>query len=573
MPPATPAAILPDAPNSDLYNLARRYLGFHGTPLPASVLYPNEPAGTHHSFEVFNPEAPSLYRVSATLRYVGRHALWYVADGLSVDEQQLQQTAQQFDDEVYPQDMKTFAPNEKLPSPITIVISKLQGLSGYFSSVDTLPRGVYPDSNQRVAIFMSTGVGTDSYMGTLAHELQHVLHWTEDPSEETWVNEGLSELAPHLLRLPALPYSAYLQDPDVSVTNWAENVNDTLPNYAAASLFMSYLAQRTGLANLHDLVAQPADGVKGVQAYLNQVAPGLTFDQIFGDWLVANLVGATQGPYAYASPPGTVSVTQVARGPASGTVQVPQYGGWYMRIEPDSTPLTVHFDGQQAAPVLPVPPHSGQYCWWGNRGDSIDSMLTRTLDLTGVRKATLRFWEWYDIEKDFDHGYVSVSTDGGSTWTALAGRQTTASDPIDTAYGPSYTGQSQGWVPEEVDLSKYAGSRILLRFELVNDESVNGTGWCIDDIQVPEIGFFDGAESGNDGWQTDGFVRLSSAGIQQHFLLRLVQGTGNFAKVTSVLLDARNNATFVVDKPATLVVGAMASKTSQPAAFTYTISH
>jgi hypothetical protein len=60
--------------------------------------------------------------------------------------------------------------------------------------------------------------------------------------------------------------------------------------------------------------------------------------------------------------------------------------------------------------------------------------------------------------------------------------------------------------------------------------------------------------------------------VQQRFLVRLVEGAGNSARVSSVSLDERNDAVFMIERPTTLVVSAIAPKTSQPAVFTYDIS-
>ena len=39
------------------------------------------------------------------------------------------------------------------------------------------------------------------------------------------------------------------------------------------------------------------------------------------------------------------------------------------------------------------------------------------VDLRQVSGATLRFWTWFDIEADYDYGYVEVSVDGGKRWS------------------------------------------------------------------------------------------------------------------------------------------------------------
>ena len=563
---------IPDAPPRDWFDLVRRYKGVVSAPLPAARLYRDEPLGTRHVFSAVDVVRLRMFDIEAELRYVGEHALWYVATTIDVPEADLRETARFFDEVAFPSVFDTFAGGLRPEGRITIVNGPLPGVAGYFSGADVLPSDVYPFSNERVTLFMNSrgAVGGDAYRGTLAHELQHAAHWTVDASEDTWVNEGLSELAIRVLKLPALPFGAYLRAPEVSLVHWPESPGASLPNYAAGALFAAYLADRTGIENIHRLVAQQEDGLDGVQRYLDAVAPGLGFEEVYGDWLVANLVGTNDGPYAYEDSPGAVAVTRTIRGSGSTEGSAPQFGAWYARIEPVRR-LSVTFRGQRTTPLLPVAPHSGDSCWWGNRGDDINATLTRTLDLTGLSTATLRFWTWYRIEDGWDHGYASVSTDGGARWEALEGTRTSTDDPLGTALGPSYTGSSGGWVLEEADLSGYAGQTVLLRFEYVTDESINTTGWCIDDIEVPEAGYADDAES-DGAWEASGFVRVGGEGVRQRFILRLVEGTGDGSTVTSVELDRQNEATFTVTRPTVVVVSPVSAKTSQPASFTFEVT-
>ena len=184
----------------------------------------------------------------------------------------------------------------------------------------------------------------------------------------------------------------------------------------------------------------------------------------------------------------------------SGDGTVHQFAADYIEVD---EPGTFAFDGAETVPLLADQPHSGSGQWWSARGDSIDTTLTREVDLTGVDSATLHFWTWFDIEKWYDYGYVEVSTDGGETWQVLPGRQTTEEDPVRQAYGPGYTGKSGGgdtpeWVEESIDLSAFAGQKVLLRFEYVTDGGLNTPGWAIDDVSIPEIGLSDDAESDGD---------------------------------------------------------------------------
>jgi bacillopeptidase F (M6 metalloprotease family) len=181
----------------------------------------------------------------------------------------------------------------------------------------------------------------------------------------------------------------------------------------------------------------------------------------------------------------------------------------------------------------------------------------------------LGFWSWYELEPEWDRAYVAVSQDEGISWTALQGRFTSSDDPVGNSFGPSYTGRSGGWREEEIDLSSFAGGEILVRFNLVNDESVNSTGWCIDDIEVAKAAFADDAETGGD-WQADGFLRVHEIGVEQRFQLRLVTGTGDDAQVEEIHVDATNVATFTVAQPGVVVLTGMAPKTTETASFTFT---
>ena len=61
------------------------------------------------------------------------------------------------------------------------------------------------------------------------------------------------------------------------------------------------------------------------------------------------------------------------------------------------------------------------------------------------------------------------------------------------SFGPGYSGASDGWVEDQVDLTPYAGEEVLVRFHYVTDDAINGTGLCLDTISLPEVGFFDDA--------------------------------------------------------------------------------
>jgi hypothetical protein len=440
-------------------------------------------------------------------------------------------------------------------------------VGGYFNGSDVFPAAVHAHSNERVGLYMNDDqpVDSDIYLAVLAHELQHLVHWLADPTESAWVQEGFSELAARTLSYDSIPFLFYRGNPEVSIRDWPSLDGDPLPNYAGAALFSAYLLDRLGTDGIAAIAAEQTDGQDGVQAVLDAAHPGTDFEALFADWLAANVSGGSALPYGYAEASPTVHATRTLTGPGSVSGEVTQMGTWLLDIDA-SVPLDVTFTGEGATPLLPVDPFSGDSCWWSNRGDSVHSSLTRTVDLTNVSEATLRFRAWWEIEEHWDHGYISVSTDGGASWNILDATSTTTYDPFRVAFGSSYTGASRRWRLESADLTPFAGSEALLRFDYLTDDSTNESGWCIDDIAIDETGLFDDAETDGD-WQAEGFVRIGGAGVEQRYVIRLVEGSRNAAKVTPVAVGSDGAASFRVDRPATMVVTGFADKTSEPARF------
>ena len=562
----SPILTIPDGPTRDPYDIARRYRGVQAVPLGAADLYPEEVAGRVKRFRIIAGPGPDFREAAAQLVHVSAGALWYVEHGQKWDPRVVERTARELDEVILPF-MVAFtgtAPQGRL----TILNASLSRLAGYFSKSDLLPQTVAPMSNERAMLYISTAVpmGSPAYMSTLTHELQHFLHHMQDPDEATWVHEGLAEFGTRAAGYPSLPVGSYLRSPGTSVLDWPDDMSDRLPSYAGSSLFMEFLAGQTGgLQQIHQLVAEPANGISGINSYLRSVAPGRSFRQVFADWAVANAVERAGTPYAYSRVATSASVQTSLAGSGRVDASIAQHGVWYAAVHP-SDPLEVVFDGADKTSLLPDAPPSGRSCWWSNRGDEMNSKLTRTLDLKEVDGAVLEFALWYRLEEGFDFAYVAVSSDGGSRWKALGGLHTRMPDPSLRAYGPGYTGRSRGWVKERIDLSAYAGSTVLLRFELITDDSINGPGLCVDDITVRAIGFSDDAETSR-GWQAEGFMLLPES-VPQRFIVQLIRTPTSGAVVEQVGLDGLNRGSVSVMESAVLVVVALAPKTSEPAQFT-----
>jgi hypothetical protein len=211
--------------------------------------------------------------------------------------------------------------------------------------------------------------------------------------------------------------------------------------------------------------------------------------------------------------------------------------------------------------------------WWSNRGDTLDSRLTRRLDLHGVVEATLHFQAWYDLEDQFDYVYLSASRDGGATWQVLPGRRAADDSATGNHYGAGWTASSgSGWIDEEVDLNAYAGGDVLLRFEYVTDQSYNGQGFAFRNVRLPQAGIDEpGAVDGP--WNAEGWVRVD-APVPEQWNLRLVRWTPRGILVDPVPVNADGTATFELDATAvrsTLVVAPTAPRTLLPGTYSLTL--
>ena len=474
---------------------------------------------------------------------VSDNAYWLFEEGLNVDQRSLDATVREFEDVIWPKVTGTFGPvwtpGIDGDSHLLIVHTRVRnGVAGYFSGADSYPRSVQKQSNEREVIYMSSNVpfGTRDYLATLAHELQHASHWNADQDEDTWLNEGMSELASEFAGFRITSPSAYLRAPATSLTEWAGNISESGPNYGAASLFLEYLTGHYGgEAAAGAIVAEQADGMDSINRYLAKAGYKERGLDVFRDWLGANYLDEDSGRYSYPDRDLHSGVRLVTRFVLTPTVieeALPPLGANYFAVSLGSPEVRLEFQGDPVAVLFPVEPASGSSCWWGNAGDSIDTTLTRKVDLRPLSAgspATLEFSIWHDIEEGWDYGYVEVSTDGGSTWTPLAGGTTTEDNPNGNSYGPGYTGVSRqsanhglgDWTRESVDLAEYAGKEALVRFEYITDDAVHGRGLCLDDFAIPETGWADDAETPGD-WTAEGFARVNDR-IPQDYLVQVIR--------------------------------------------------
>lgn len=590
--PSVPAFAVP--PERDLYQLAQELLLPPGAPPVNPVVNP-EPvsyaAGRTDDFWMVNLRDLEVYQSPFELRLVTPHAYWYVEEGLRVRQEDLARAAAAFEERIYPRIAAAFGtewrPGVDNDVHLTILHGDISGAAGYFSSGDEYPAAVHPHSNEREMIYINGAVlpiGSTAHRIVLAHELQHAIHWNYDPSEATWVNEGLAELAVRAAGYQDNSMEWFMRHSHISLTHWPLDDANVSAHYGAAALFMHYLAEHYGLDNggpgpntLRALVAEPADDIAGIDAYLEQAGYPVGFYAVFRDWIAANFLDAKDGGiYGYGGLAVAVRERRVMNDFAELTGQAAQYGTDYIAIGPDlvGQPLRFRFAGRAENVLLPAEVGASG-CWWSNAGDSIATTLTRTADLRTATTAALTYQVWHRIEKDWDYGYVQVSTDGGRHWEILETPHTSADNPIGSGFGPGYTGFSGGWIAESVDLRRYAGQEIQLRFQYVTDDALNDLGLCLRDIALTS----DGAAVGSDAdWQAAGFVRTDNRVPQRYIVQMLQKGTEN--RVTQLTLTADGQggltgAAVVTPYPGLkrmmVAITPIAPGTREPGAYTLTV--
>ncbi|MER6509992.1 immune inhibitor A domain-containing protein [Nonomuraea sp. NPDC001636] len=184
-----------------------------------------------------------------------------------------------------------------------------------------------------------------------------------------------------------------------------------------------------------------------------------------------------------------------------------------------------------STPLKMIDPHSGTKAWWSNLDqDWANQTLTR--DVPVPAGSDVRFWMWnnYEIEQDWDFGFVEVSTDGGQTWTQLkvydeAGTEVSTPDGypdpnknLKTFGNKKYglTGDTGGqWRHDYVNLTPYAGQSIKLRLTYNTDAAFEPRGWHADDFSLTNGGtavWSDDVENGDNGWKATGGTFTNTSG-------------------------------------------------------------
>ncbi|NTU75875.1 MAG: hypothetical protein HGA86_07120 [Anaerolineaceae bacterium] len=555
-------------PNSDSILLAEKYKNIQD--IPELLIDKDAPyaQGAVKKFWVSNQDTNENFQIDAVMEYVTPHVYFWIEKGVEFDRQDLKKLVDTFEEKIYPTNREFFgsewSPGIDGDVHLHIIYARNLGsnIAGVFFSNDSLPPAAHPYSNAHETFVLSADnitLDENFTYGVLAHEFQHMIHWNQDRNEDSWVNEGFSELASFLNGYDVGGHDyAFTTTPDSQLNDWTNEPNLRTYHSGGSFLFFTYFLDRFGEDATKALAAEKQNGLVSIDKVLRERAltdpstgAGLTATDVFRDWTITNFLkdgSVGDGRYTYRNYPEApmVSATEnFSNCPLDWQQRtVSQFGADYYQFACSGN-YTFEFEGSKVASLWPAEAHSGSYVFWSNMGDDSNMNLTQTFDLSGVQgKVEMRYWTWYDLEKDYDYSYLLASEDG-QKWDMLKTPACSTDNVSGNNFGCGYNGASDGWVEQVIDLSAYAGKKVTLQFEYVTDAAVNGEGMLLDDISIPAINYSTDFENGLDGWQGSGFVRVERL-LPQKFLITRIE-RGNVTSVTPVELDAENHTSVDVN--------------------------
>jgi len=366
----------------------------------------------------------------------------------------------------------------------------------------------------------------------VAHEFQHNIHRDWNPNDPSFMNEGCSDYAQMLCGYPNTVWghvNYYLYTPDNSLTEWGDQGDiNILADYGAGLLWAVYLVDHYGgPAFLSHFVRAGIPGIAGVDAALAYFGYTVTFDDVYHDWRIANLIHSNLvadsrynyksidlgGPLAIPAfrhtisglpvPPtrGTDFGTtwtwngiMVPPGPAydTGIATIGPYGSDYIVMNNWNKMGIIYFDGDDNAIYGWGMTADGWYSGGPGRTVNLIDDLLYADAYVNLANPTLEIVTKYDIEYLWDFGFIQVSTDGGAHWTSQSNAYTTMNHdpsalPAIIANLPGLTGQNPGypaWLTMTFDLTAYAGQTVRIGFRYMTDSATLGQGWWINSAKV-----------------------------------------------------------------------------------------
>ena len=262
------ALLTAEYPARDYYEVAKR---FGNRDITARTV-------NHGSFIIGDTQSfwTDKGSTTASLLAISPNAYFWFDSSLAVDSIQVQEVSNRFEEDYYPritdlcgQEWRPGVDNDPRFSILHLANFIDEDELGYFDSGDEYPSTINSSSNEQEIVYLNMAaisLGSDIYYATLSHELQHLIHWYNDPNEEVWLNEGLSQLTELLLDFDTVDtQDDYAANPNIQLNSWEyDNEDGRDAHYGAGYLFSVYLWEKLGAEAVIELARSPENGVASI---------------------------------------------------------------------------------------------------------------------------------------------------------------------------------------------------------------------------------------------------------------------------------------------------------------------
>jgi hypothetical protein len=321
-------------------------------------------------------------KIEGRLELITNYIYFYVDntwwEGLSEEEKRENQRSiynlgNEFEHVIYPQIKRYFGefPKNSIVGEeerINVLFHPMEANSGgYFRSGDQYSIYQYPRSNEANILYLNAKeVQSPRLPGYLAHEYMHLITFNEKNrkrrvSEEIWLNELRAEAI-----ITILGYDddyeksnlkgrveTFLRDPDISLTEWTEQIAD----YGVINLFAQYILDYYGKEILADSLKTDKVGITSIDYALRENGFKENFNDVFTNWTIAvYLNDCTYGDYyCYKNKnlqnvrisPATVFIPVKDSDPLSISYQTKNWAGNWYRIVGGSGTLELKFNTKE----------------------------------------------------------------------------------------------------------------------------------------------------------------------------------------------------------------------------------
>ncbi len=493
--------------------------------------------------------------VTTALRGKTDEVLVWVQADVSLDHERTQALAERIDKDVLRRIRELFGYREPLgidrDSRMTVLMVYRRGYwaLGYADIGSMYPRYDNATSNQRDMFVINLAdldggfIPEKLIMSTVAHEFQHNLLRYRDVDEETWLDEAFAMYAAYYISGSSIfldSARAFLEAPSTRLTAWKSD--EPFAEYGASTLFMVYLADEYGDALVRHLHAEADNGWRSVEKVLREYA-GVSADEVFADWALANYFMDAELGYGYKNLDGVTTSAPATRiyeeFPARHSGSLEQYSSEYFAAAVGGADkLALKLTQDPVARLADLAPYEGDHVYYALTAAGSNNRLSRAFKLDFDEPVWLDFQIWHDLAGDHDIAYVELSSDGGYSWQNLKGKHTEDEFPLEDYSHHGYMGSSGGWLQERINLSDYAsGPNVLLRFGVYTGYQTTTRALAIDDLRIGAINYRDGFETPDPNWKEEGWIRTDNR-LPQRTWVQVVQETPEGLHLDRYMMNA-----------------------------------